>query len=242
MTTEILNIALRTSLGFLVLFALTHLMGRKSISELTFFDYINGITIGSMAASMAVDESITVVSGVTSLGVWTLWVMIVNLITLKSVPARKIIDSEPMMVIHNGKILEDNLGKRYYNVQDLLMQLRMQGVFDPNEVEVGIMEPTGELSILKKASFQAVTAQDLNLSPNNPGATEFIGKELVVDGKIIEKNLTENNLTKQWLESQLKSQGINDLTEVILASINPDGTLYVDKKEDQAPRNQRFKL
>ncbi|WP_093792614.1 YetF domain-containing protein [Sporomusa acidovorans] len=238
---DIMDIVIRTSLGFVILFILTHIAGRKAVSQLTFFDYVNGITIGSIAAAMAVDSSIGMVAGVVSLGVWTVWIMIINFITLKSVPARKLIDSEPIMVIHNGKILEDNLGKRYFNVHHLLKQLRMRGVFDPNEIEVGIMESNGHLSILKKAQFQPVTAKDLNLSSRGAAASQFVGKELVVDGTVIEKNLTESGLTRQWLESQLQSQGVTDLNEVTLATINPDGTLYVDKKSDQAPLNQHVK-
>lgn len=238
---DIMDIVIRTSLGFVLLFILTHIAGRKAISQLTFFDYVNGITIGSIAAAMAVDSSIGIVTSLVSLGVWTGWIMIVNFITLRSVPARKLIDSEPIMVIHNGKILEDNLGKRYFNVHHLLKQLRMRGVFDPSEIEVGIMESNGHLSILKKSQFRPVTAKDLNLSSQGPVASQFIGKELVVDGEVIEKNLTENGFTRQWLESQLQSQGVIDLKEVTLAIINPDGTLYVDEKRDQAPLNQRVK-
>ncbi|MCM0759574.1 hypothetical protein M7775_13530 [Sporomusa sphaeroides DSM 2875] len=86
---SIVDIGIRTSLSFVMLFVLIHIAGRKAVSQLTFFDYVNGITIGSIAAAMAVDSSIGIGAGVVSLGVWTVWIMIINFITLRSVPARK---------------------------------------------------------------------------------------------------------------------------------------------------------
>ncbi|MBP2644935.1 MAG: hypothetical protein H6Q75_375 [Firmicutes bacterium] len=231
------EIAIRTSISFLLLLLLIRIMGRKQISQLTFFDYITSISIGSIAAVVAIDTSIPLIVGIFALIVWTVCIMAVNLLTLKSVPARKFIDGTPIMVIYDGKILEKNLGSRFYNAHDLLMELRENGVFDPNEVQVAIAEPNGKLSILKKSQYQPITVKDLNLPPSTQAASWFAGKELIVDGKIMEENLTAFGIQKEWLNEQLKNQGITQASEVLLATITPEGTLYLDKKKDAAPLN-----
>jgi len=207
-------------------------MGRKQIAQLTFFDYVTGISIGSIAAVVAVDQSIELDVLIASLSVWTICMMITNYLTKNSVPARKIIDSHPVVVIHNGKILEEQLGRMHYNIDDLLMQLRIQSVFDPSEVELGIMEPNGELSIKKRPQFSTVTNQDLNIIQSAPLASEFTGRQLIVDGIVIDKELETLGVSTQWLSDQLKLQGIVDITDILVASIKPDGTLYIDKKID----------
>ena len=117
------------------------------------------------------------------------------------------------------------------------MQLRENGVFDPTEVQVAIAEANGNLSILKKSDYQPVTIKDLNLPPITQAASCFIGKELIIDGKIIEDNLTAFGIQKDWLLEKLKNQGISEVSEVLLATITPQGALYIDKKKDAIPIN-----
>lgn len=221
-----------TFIGFVYLLFLTRLMGRKQIAQLTFFDYVTGISIGSIAAVVAVDQTLELDVMLTSLTVWTLCLMFTNYLTKSSVPARKIIDSQPVLVIHDGKILEENLGRMHYNVDDLLMQLRIQNVFDPSEIELGIMEPNGELSIKKRPQLATVTNQDLNIMKPAPLASPFTGRQLIVDGVVVDKELEALGVSRQWLFDQLKLQGAATVSDILVASIKPDGTLYLDKKSD----------
>ena len=235
------ELIIRVSLAFWVLLVLTRIMGRKQVAQLTFFDYVTGISIGSIAAALAIDKSISLTTGLSALLVWVAWVMIVNFATLKSIPARKYIDGEPIMVIHNGRILEQNLGSKYYNIDDLMMELRENGIFDPNEVQVGIAEPDGKLSVLKKTQFQPVTNQDADL-PDKTAEYSYngtVGKELIIDGAIIIENLKTNNIAEEWLQQQLAKQNITDISQVMVAILTPQGNLYVDKKPDKAPKSQR---
>jgi uncharacterized membrane protein YcaP (DUF421 family) len=221
-----------TLFSFLFLLLMTRIMGRKQIAQLTFFDYVTGISIGSVAAVVAVDYSLDLDVGITSLVVWTICMMATNYLTKSSFPARVIIDSHPILVIYDGKILEDNLGRMNYNMDDLLMQLRNKDVFDPNEVELGIMEPNGQLTVKKKAQFSNVTNKDLNIYRPSPLASKFSGAQLIVDGVIIGKELDSIGVSRQWLLDQLKLQGITDITSVMTATIKTDGTLYIDSKSD----------
>ncbi|GMA99325.1 DUF421 domain-containing protein [Pelosinus sp. IPA-1] len=227
-----MELFLRVTLAFWVLLTLTRIMGRKQVSQLTFFDYVTGISIGSIAAVLAVDKDIPLVTGILGLVIWTTWAMILNIGTLKSIPLRKYIDGEPIMVIHNGKILEQNIGSKYYNVNDLMMELRENGVFDPSEVQIGIAEPDGKLSILKKPQLQPITPKDLNIQHSTPNSHLAVGKELIIDGNIIMENLTVNKVDAKWLQQQLNNHGIVDISQIMIATMTPQGTLYIDKKQD----------
>ncbi|MDT8900704.1 YetF domain-containing protein [Anaeroselena agilis] len=227
-----LIITVNTSVSYVFLLFVTRMLGRKDISQLTFFDFVNAITIGSIIANIAMDPDSPMWYGILSTAVWGAWVMATNLLTLRSLPARKIIDGEPIVVIHNGKILEENLGRRYYNVNDVLMQLRNENIFDPKQVELALMEANGTLSILKKSQFQNVTNQDINISPKPQPGSLLAGMELIVDGQVLRKNLRFSGLTEEELLKRLAAQGVNDVREVLVAAGLPDGTLYVDKKKD----------
>lgn len=220
----IIEVIVRATLSFWTILILTRIMGRKQLAQLTFFDYITGISIGSISAALAIDKAIPLITGILALIIWASWVMVVNFVNLKSVPARKYIDGEPIVVVHNGKILEKNLGSRYYNVDDFLMELRKNGIFDPNEVQIGVMEPDGNLSILKKSQCsQCPSRLDASMR-----------KELIVDGKIIVENLATNQVDEQWLRQELIRQGVQDIQEVLLAMITPSGLLYIDRYQDRS--------
>lgn len=230
------ELLIRVSVAFLGLLLLTRIIGRKQVSQLTLFDYVTGIVLAAIAASLAINPAVSIWTAVVALAVWTIWVMAFNVLTLKSVPARKIIEGVPLMVIYDGKILEKNLQSSYYNINGLLMQLRENGVFDPQEVQVAIAEINGSLSILKKPQYQPVTAKDLSLPVNSaPLASRFAGKELILDGQLMQDNLTACGVDENWMWQQLAKQEISDITQVTLATITPQGSLYIDTIDDMPP-------
>jgi uncharacterized membrane protein YcaP (DUF421 family) len=231
---QALEIVINTTIALLVLLIVTRIMGRRSIAQLTYFDYVVGITIGSIASSMAVNK-LDIQQGTISLATSMVLVLIINILTRYSLSARKIIDALPIMVIYKGHILEKNMRGKYYNINDLLEQLREKGVFDPNEVEVAIAETDGQLSVLKKPPFQPIIAKDINIYSGNEMQRESkaIGKELIISGKIIEQNLIDCGVTLSWLKAQLQAQGIEKVQDVTLAMLTPQGALYVDKVRDE---------
>lgn len=136
------------------------------------------------------------------------------------------------MVIYRGVIFDANLQKRYYNVNDLLEMLRKQGIFDPQQVEIALIESDGQLSVLKKQEYQTPISKDLNLqAPNQLSASALAGKELVIDGVMNEQNLAKAGMTRESLLNQLHPLGISDIGEVTVALISPEGKLYIDTKE-----------
>lgn len=223
-----IDILLRSIITFLGLLFLTHLMGRKQLSQITFFDYIVGITIGSIAASIAVDRSIDVIDGIIATVVWGIMPVLVGYIAVKNIAFRRIVDGEPKVIIQNGKIINKNMLKEKYNMGDLLMQLRAKGVFDITEVEFAILEPNGELSVLRKSQYNPATPKDLNIP------TEYKGlmTELIINGQIISYHLKAINKDTQWLLEQLNKRNIKNIKDVMLAGLQTDGQLYISLKND----------
>jgi uncharacterized membrane protein YcaP (DUF421 family) len=225
---EALVVLVRAIIGFFTLLIFARLLGKQQISQLSFFDYILGITIGSIAANLTTDLTSRTWPHWVGLAVWTILVVALQWITLKWRYASKYIDGEPTVVIMNGKIMENTMKKLRYRTSELLEQLRQKNVFDISQVEFAVMEVNGQLSVLKKSQHQPVTPQDLNISTDYQG----IGTELIYDGVVVEQNLKQVNLNRTWLDNQLKSQGINDPSEVFLANLDTQGNLYIDKYQD----------
>lgn len=212
---------------YIILIALARIIGRKLLGQLTFFDFVSGITLGTVAGSFVTTE----VQGyyvLLSLAIFTLMVLISSYITLKSMTIRNVILGKPITLIKNGKIYENNMKKIRYNQDILMMQLRERDVFDIEEVVEAILEPHGKLSVLKKSKDLPVTLKDLNIfMPNKELPTE-----LVKEGMIMEQNLRKQNLSHGWLFNQLAAKGVQRIEEVFLASLSSDGKLYIDLKSD----------
>ncbi|MGY0693912.1 DUF421 domain-containing protein [Virgibacillus sp. FSP13] len=225
---ETLVVAVRAIIAFFTLLIFTRILGKQQVSQLTFFDYILGITIGSIAASLTTDLTSRSWPLWVGLFMWALLVYIFQWITLKGHRFSKYIDGEPTVVIMNGKIMEDVMKKIRYRADDLMEQLRGKGVFDINEIEFAVLETNGKLSILKKSQYQNVTPKDLNISVSYKG----MSTELIYDGRVIEENLQQVDRDKSWLENQVKAHGLESFSDVFLAIINSSGQLFIDGYRD----------
>lgn len=225
---RILETSLRTIIGFSVLLLLTRILGKKQMGQLTIFTYITGIALGNIAGDMVVHKDITITDGVTALTLWAILTLIVEYISLKSSKARVLLDGQPTIVIKKGEIMHDKLASLRLNIDDLTMLLRTNNVFSIRDVEYAILEPNGQLSLLKKSDKEQVTRKDLNLPPNN---ILYIPTEIIVDGKLVVANLVEIGQTQEWLNQQIKQAGLNSINQVLYAELQSDGSLYIGKKK-----------
>ncbi len=225
---ETLIVIVRGLIGFFSLLIFARVLGKQQISQLTFFDYVLGITIGSVAASLTTDLTSRAWLHWVGLITWSVVVFLLQIITIKSRPLAKHIDGEPVIVIMNGHLMNETMKKARYRTSDLLEQLRKKEVFDLSEVEFAVLETNGQLSVLKKSQYLPVTPQDLKI----PTVYKGMSTELIYDGKIIEQNLKQVNLDRHWLEEELKKQGVTNPAEVFLALLNTQGNLFVDTYKD----------
>lgn len=225
----VIVVFIRAVLAFFILLLLARLMGKTQVSQLTFFDYVTGITIGSIAASMSIDTTIQTISGVVGLLVWAGLAILMDMVVLKSVPARKIIQGEPTVIIRNGKLMEDAMARCHYNVDELMTQLRGYKIFDLSKVQEAVLETNGKLSVLTKPEASPLTRKDLNMNTAKIGAQPMI---LVADGNIAHHRLENLGLNEDWLKEQIRKHGVNDLGEVMVAQLGTEGELYVDARND----------
>ncbi|MDV2686049.1 DUF421 domain-containing protein [Alkalihalophilus lindianensis] len=225
---EPLVVIVRAVITFFTILLYSRLIGKQLIGNLTMFDYINGITIGSIAATLATDISSKALVHWIALTVFLVLTILLQFIGVKSRYLSKIQDSEPVVLMQRGNMLEKNLEKARITKDELMQQLRSKNIFSPIEVEVALLEPDGTVSILPKSQYRPVERGDLNL-PLQPSK---LTTELIYDGKMIGQNLEQRKKSKDWLMSQLKMHGIDSLEEVSYAAILPNDQLYVDKFDD----------
>lgn len=224
----ILGIIIRSLVAYYFLVIMTRLLGKKVISQLNFFDFIVGITIGSIAAAASTDPALPTAWPLTAVAVWVASAIFNNYLSLKSITFRKLTEGEATMVVYQGKLLERNMAKIRYNADDLMAQLRNQGVFSLDQVEYALLETDGHLSILQKAEDQPLTPRHIGLEMPR----QQLPVVVISEGKIIPHRLREVNITRAWLEEMLRREGVDDITQVVLAQVDTDGKLYVDLVDD----------
>jgi uncharacterized membrane protein YcaP (DUF421 family) len=220
---------LRALLGFITLLVLVRLIGRKQMSQMTFSDYIVGIVIGSLGANLTVNKSLNVISGIIAIAAWGGFDILTSFLALKNLRMRKLVYGEPLIVINKGQIHDQNMSKSNYNINELLMQLREKDVFDPATVDYAILEPNGQLSVLKKAEHTNPTVKDMGLSK----APQGVMTDLIIDGKVLSNHLLEMKKDEAWLREKLQEQGIKELEMVIYAGLFINGELYVASRTAQ---------
>jgi len=221
-----LQTASSAALAVFVLFVLTRLIGKKQMSQLTFFDYVIGISIGSIASEYAIHTDVGAKEGITALVVFTLFSFLVSIVSVKSYIGRKLLDGTPTVIIENGKIIEDGLKKTKLTINDLLEECRQKDVFDIAEIEYAILETSGKLSVLLKSQNQPLTSKDMSLQ------TEYKGlcANVIIDGKVIHEHLRAIDLDENWLRDELSKLNFESCASVLLAYVDSAGMLVVHPK------------
>lgn len=223
-----LLIFVQAAVSFVILLILTRLIGKQQVSQLTYYEYINGITFGSIAANMATDSFDKFGDHLVGLLTYGVLTFLAALVALKSRKMRKLINGEPVVVIQDGKILENNLRKMKLNLDEFTMLLRLKDIFDFTQVKLAIIEPSGGLSVIKKSEYENVERRDLKLKLEGTA----LAVEVVQEGKISVNNLNRLGLDEKWLRAQLKMRQIVDVAEVEYAVVTDNNRLLVDLKND----------
>lgn len=223
-----LEIALRSFFMIIGIFLLVKLLGKKQISEMSFFEYITGITIGAIAGALSIDRTVPIIYGIISIVIWASIPMIFNFLALKSKRIRDFVEGKETVFIKDGKILEDNLKKEHYTSENLLYQLRKKNIFNVADVEFAVLETDGSLSVLKKKEKQPVTLKEMNL----PTSGEKEPQTVIMDGKISDEALKNCGLNRAWLKTELEKLGVS-IDNVFLGQVDSMGQLTVDLYDDK---------
>ncbi len=227
---EVMDVVIRSLISLITLFLVTKMLGKKQVSQLSLFDYVIGISIGNFAAEMTINVDSQYMNGIVSVVIFGLVAYIVSIGTMKSIWMRRYFMGTPTIMIQNGKLLEANMKKVHFDVNDLLEECRGNGYFDLSEIEYAIMEANGTLSILPKAEYKPLTVKDMQVKKEKQG----LCANVVIDGKLMPNNLKNINKDKKWLMQQLKVKGYQELDNILLATIDVNDKVTIFERNTEA--------
>lgn len=220
------NAFIRSIFSIIVLFLLTKMMGRKQISQLNLYDYVVGITIGSVAAEISTNVDTDFWGGIVVMLVYSLVSVLISYLTEKSIVLRRFLIGVPIVIIENGKILEASLRKAKFDVNDLLQEARISGYYDLSQIEYAVMEANGIISFLPKSKYLPVTPNDMKIKVDK----NSLVSNLVIDGKIMKENLKYIEKSEKWLLTRLLNLGYDDLEKILLVTCDNKEKITVFEK------------
>lgn len=223
---EYITIAYQSLFSVITLLILTKLMGYRQVSHLSMFDYINSITIGSIAAEMATNLEGDYLKPLTAMIIYAGFAILLSKISQKSVPLRRLINGKAIVLYLHGEIFNKNLKKAKMDVDEFLVECRINGYFDLSQIEAVILEPNGKISILPVTENKPATPKDLGIVPTQ----EEMFANVIVDGQILKYNLKHIGKDQKWLDQQLAIHNIKNVNDVFLAICDRQGNFHAYKK------------
>ncbi len=223
---DLLDVAIRAMISLVTLFLITKMLGKKQVSQLSLFDYVIGISIGNFAAEMTINLDSHYLHGTLAVIIFGVVAYLISILTMKSIVLRRYFMGVPTIVIEDGKIILSGLKKVHYEINDLLEECRIAGYFDISEIAYAIVEASGDVSILPKSEYKAVTLKDMKIK----GSKANILANIIIDGKIMVNNLKSMKKDEKWLLNYLDKKNI-DLDSIILATLDNGGKVNIFKKE-----------
>ncbi|MEF3306104.1 DUF421 domain-containing protein [Paenibacillus sp. GYB003] len=222
------QIVLRSLAALVVLFLMTRLLGKKQLSQLNFFHYIVGITIGQIAGFISLELESHFMLGVAAMLVWTLIPLGFEWLSMKSKHMRNLFDGDGTVLIKDGKVLEDNLKKVMLTTDELLEELRKKNAFRVADVEFAVLESDGEVSVMLSKENQPLTPRSLGIRVPNVQEPQTV----IMDGEIVDEPLATAGFNRGWLSAELEKLGVAQ-ENVFLAQVDAYGELTVDLYDDQ---------
>lgn len=212
-----------------ILFGLAKIMGKKQVSQMNTYDYIIGITMGSIAADISLDIEKDIMAGIVSLIIYGGSGFLVTYLTLKNIKIRKFINGVPTILIDRGKIVESNLRKEGIDINDLEEEARQNGYFDLSKVNYAVLEISGKISFLSKANYEMVTKKDMKIKARN----ESITANVIIDGVLLKENLLLMGKDEKWLNKELGNRGYDNYKRILLMTLDETGKISIFDKNIQ---------
>ncbi len=221
---EIVKVILTSILSVVTLFIIAKVIGHKQMSQLDFFDYITGITIGSIAAELATELE-KPWKPLIAMIIYGAVAVILTVITSKLPKMRKFINGTPTVIMNNGKLYRKNMKKAKLDLSEFMVMCRQEGYFDLNDIAVAVFEYNGRLTVLPKSTKRPVNPADINVVPN----PNSISTEIIMDGRILHENLKRIGLDLNWLKKELAVQGYKTEKEIFLGICDQNNQFTIYK-------------
>ena len=222
------DIFIRSFIFIAVLIIMTKILGKKQLSEISFFEYVSGITIGSIAAEVIMGLERNIGHGILAISIFVGITFLVDFISLKSKKFRDVVEGTGTIIIKDGKIMEDSLKKEMYSLDEIQSLLRKKNIFNVADVEFAMLEPSGDVSVLLKKENRPLTPKDLNIKTDN----EKVPQTIIMDGQIINDAMAAAGKDRRWLSTELEKLGVT-LQNVFLGQVDSYGDLTVDIYDDK---------
>ncbi|MDO5560207.1 MAG: DUF421 domain-containing protein [Oscillospiraceae bacterium] len=221
---EYLRVVFSSLFSLVLLFFLTKLTGKRQMSQLSVFDYVNSITIGSIAAEMATELEKNILLPSIAIVIYSLSVFLLSKLAQHSIKARSFVDGKSAIIFDNSEFDLKELKKSQFDITEVFAECRSQGYFDFSDIQTIVAEHNGKMSVLPKSTKRPVITEDLNLCPKQDRTYEIV----ISEGRIITENLIKNGKNHDWLKKQLKQQK-TDIHDVFLATCTNDNQLNIFK-------------
>ncbi|MCX7773838.1 MAG: DUF421 domain-containing protein [Clostridia bacterium] len=216
----------RTFILYLVVVVTMRLMGKRQIGQLQPFEFAVAVMISELAALPLTEDDRKIHHALIPIAVLVACQLLISFLSIKGVRIREWVCGTPRLLIRDGKMLEKNMRREMYTINDLLEQLRFNSIQSISDVDFGILETNGQLSVMLKSEKRPLTPEDLSIKP----PYECFYHDVIIDGKLIGRTLQRLNYKREWIDDKLKEFGINDYSLVFYAAIDNNGKLYVQKK------------
>ena len=218
---------LRTIILYLLIIAGVRLMGKRQVGELEPSELVLALIIADLAAVPMQDFGIPLLSGIIPILTLLCITMILSVLTMRSVKFRAIICGRPSIIVENGKLHQREMKKNRFTVDELMEELRMKGVSDISTVKYAILETNGQISVLPYANQLPVTAEQMNVAPDDVGLSIVI----INDGRVLDHNLKTRGLNHEWLEKRLSEHKVNSSKDVFLLTVDEQNRVYFVAKD-----------
>ncbi|MDO4175386.1 MAG: DUF421 domain-containing protein [Eubacteriales bacterium] len=229
----VLQTALTALFSFAALFVITKLIGYRQLAQMSTFDYINGITIGSIGAEMAIAEGQEFWEWAIALAIYGVATWLLAVLSDHSVKARRMVNGRAIVLLDKGKLYDKNFRRAHMDIHEFQMECRSNGYFDLSQIQTAVLESNGKVSILPVSRARPATPEDLALAVQQ----ENMCANVIIDGKIMKKNLNNMGFDIEWLKKQLQKQRKTKLSNIFLATCSSDGMLTVFERADKEHRD-----
>lgn len=227
--TDLGHVFIRGLVGFFLMLILARLMGKRQITQITYFDYIVGISIGSIAAELTFSPHIRMSNFIVGMIIWAVIPVLISKAELKSFKFRTLMEGRTATLIKDGQILEKNLKKEDLTVDEMMILLRQKDIFKISDIESAILEKNGEITVMKKSELQPLTPKDMGMIVEKETAPCIV----ILDGNLMEKSLIDYGYTRNWLLAEIIKQGAKKFADVFIAQVDSMGNVYVDLYNDK---------
>ncbi|CAK6481328.1 DUF421 domain-containing protein [Peribacillus simplex] len=219
-------LTIKTIVGFVTLFFIIIITGRTSISQLTPFHLVFVLVLGDFLGNTIYEDKVSTFHFLYAIGLWTFLMLGIEYMTLKNKSTRSLLLGNPNIIIRDGVMDRKLLKKNKLDVNQVLSILRQNNVFSVREVKYGILEANGQISILLKSKYQKPDKQDLNL----PESTVDLPTSLIIEGEILWDNLHKLGFDQQWLDTQLTTNGYDNVKRILYADWRESEGIHISPK------------